>query len=382
MRIALISETFLPDVNGVTTTLCRLLEYLQAEGHHALLLAPQTAPNTYAGATIVPLSGMPLPMYPELKLTPPQFGMTAHLRRFEPDLLHLVGPAVLGAAGPYLARSLRVPLIASYHTNFDDYSLHYGLGFLKNAVNFYLRWIHNRCRMTLCPSRATLQKLRISGFRRLRVWGRGVDTVRFHPQHRSVAWREQVGTREGETLFLYVGRLAREKGIELLPDALRDMDGVRLVVVGDGPARAELQQRMRDLPVHFTGYLKGAELATAYASADVFVFPSHTETFGQVVQEAMASGLPVIGARSGGTLDLVQEGVTGYLFEPLVATDLRAQLRRILADPAQRVAMGRAGRAVAEGRSWPLVMGELMGYYQHMLRRAPRRRLFRRATDW
>ncbi len=380
MRIALISETFLPDVNGVTTTLCRLLEHLQAEGHEALLLAPQTAPDTYAGATIVPLSGMPLPMYPELKLTPPQFGMTAHLRRFEPDLLHLVGPALLGAAGPYVARSLRLPLIASYHTNFDDYSLHYGLGFLKDTVNFYLRWIHNRCRMTLCPSRATLQKLRISGFRRLRVWGRGVDTARFHPQHHSAAWREQVGVREGETVLLYVGRLAREKGVELLPDALRDLEAVRLVVVGDGPARAELQQRMRGLPVHFTGYLKGAELATAYASADVFVFPSHTETFGQVVQEAMASGLPVIGARSGGTLDLVQDGVTGYLFEPLIATDLRAQLRRILADPTQRVTMGQAGRAVAEGRSWPLVMGELMGYYQHMLRRTPRRRLFRRVT--
>lgn len=377
MRVALISETFLPDINGVTTTLCRLLEHLQAEGHETLLFAPHGAPDTYAGAQIVPLGGMPLPLYPEVKLTPPQFGLTAHLRRFRPDLIHLVNPVILGATVPYVARNLRLPLISSYHTDFEAYSQHYGLGFLKDTVNFYLRWIHNHCRMTLCPSTATLRKLRIHGFRRLKVWGRGVDTQRFHPGYRSEAWRAAVGVQPGETMLLYVGRMAREKRVDLLAEALRDLQGVRLILVGDGPARAELQQRMYGLPAHFVGYLKGQDLATAYASADIFVFPSDTETFGQVVQEAMASGLAVVGARSGGTLDLVSEGVNGHLFEPQVASDLRAQLRRLIADNDTRIAMGLAGRAAAERRSWPSVMRELLGHYTYMLRRTPRRRLFR-----
>lgn len=380
MRIALICETFLPDVNGVTTTLCRLLEHLQAEGHAALLFAPHGAPERYAGVEVVPLGGMPLPLYPEVKLTPPQFGITAHLRRFKPDLIHLVGPAVLGASVPYVARNLRLPLLSSYHTDFGAYSRHYGLGFFQNLVNAYLRWIHNRCLVTLCPSTATLRSLRAYGFRRLKIWGRGVDVQRFHPQHRSAAWRASVGVQPGETLLLYVGRIAGEKRVDLLPDAIQGLPNVRLAIVGDGPARPELQRRSEGLPIHFTGYLKGQELATAYASADAFVFPSDTDTFGQVIQEAMASGLPVAGARSGGTLDLVREGVTGRLFAPGVASDLRAQLRIIVSNTDMRNAMGQAGRAAAEQRSWPRVMDELMGYYVRVLRHAPARRLFSRAA--
>jgi glycosyltransferase involved in cell wall biosynthesis len=373
MRVALICETFLPNVNGVVTTLCRILEHLHAEGHETLLFAPQGAPETYAGAEIVPLAGVTFPLYPELALTPPQPGMTSRLRQFRPDIVHLVGPAILGAATPNLVQHLRVPLISSYHTDFGAYTQHYGLGFFKGVVNAWLRWIHNRSRMTLCPSTATLRDLRSQGFRRLKVWGRGVDTERFHPEHRSNEWRASVGMQPDETLMLYVGRIAREKRVELLIDAVRGVEGVRLVMVGDGPARAELEQRAGHLPVHFTGYLKGQALATAYASADVFVFPSDTDTFGQVMQEAMASGLPVIGARSGGSLDLIREDATGKLFEPGVASDLRVQLQHLVSDPALRASMGQAGREAAERRSWPSVMNELMAYYVHVLRRTPNR---------
>jgi phosphatidylinositol alpha 1,6-mannosyltransferase len=363
MRIALICETFLPDVNGVTTTLCRLLEHIRRSGHEAVLFAPAGAPDEYAGTRVVPLNGMPFPLYPEVKFTPPQPGITAQLRQFKADLVHLVGPAIMGAMVPYLAHNLKLSVISSYHTDFGEYSRHYGLGFLKGSVNAWLRWIHNRCRVTLCPSTFTRNALRAEGFRRLKVWGRGVDTERFHPAHRSEAWRAAVGLQEGEKLLLYVGRLANEKRIHLLPEALNGMENTRLVFVGDGPARAELQRRCANLPVHFTGYLKGQELATAYASADAFVFPSDTDTFGQVIQEAMASGLPVVGARSGGTLDLVREGVNGRLFAPGVASDLRAQLRRVTADDDTRNAMGHAGRAMAERRSWPVVMDELLAHY-------------------
>jgi glycosyltransferase involved in cell wall biosynthesis len=364
MRVALICETFLPDVNGVTTTLCRLLEHLQRNGHEALLFAPHGAPAEYAGVPVIPLGGMPLPMYPEVKLTPPQPGITAQLRRFKPDLLHLVGPAVMGVMVPTIARNLRLPLVASYHTDFGAYSRHYGLGFLQRGVNAWLRWIHNSCRVTLCPSTYTLRSLRSFGFRRLRIWGRGVDTERFHPRNRSLAWREAVGAQPDEHLLLYVGRIAAEKRVDLLPEALAGLPNTRLVLVGDGPHRAELERRCAGLPVRFTGYLKGDDLATAYASADTFVFPSDTDTFGQVIQEAMASGLPVVGARSGGTLDLVRDGRTGSHFTPGDAADLRTRLQLLAHDNAARASMGEAGRAAAEGRSWPKVMDELLVHYR------------------
>jgi phosphatidylinositol alpha 1,6-mannosyltransferase len=372
MRIALITETFLPDVNGVTTTLCRLLEHLQSHGHEALLFAPHDAPASYAGAQIVPLHGVPFPLYPDLKLTPPQLGVSAHLRRFQPDLLHLSGLVALGATGRYVARRLSLPLVGAYHTDFPAYSTHYGLGCLQSLTYRYLRWFHNSCALTLCPSVATLADLRAHGFRRLRLWRRGVDTERFHPRYRSAAWRESIGAKPGETLLLYVGRLAAEKRIELLADALDGLDGVRLVLVGDGPARPALERQLAGRPAHFTGFLRGEALATAYASADMFVFPSDTETFGQVIQEAMASGLPVVAARAGGALDLVRDQVTGALFTPGSGADLRVHIQALVRAPQQRAALGQAGRTAAERCSWASVMDELLDQYQRVLRRRSR----------
>ncbi|MCX7791155.1 MAG: glycosyltransferase family 1 protein [Chloroflexaceae bacterium] len=369
MRIALITETFLPNVNGVVTTLCRLLEHLRSRGHEALLLAPEGAPPEYAGAEIVPMRGMPLPAYPELRITPPQPGITARLRRFRPDLVHLAGTMALGVAGRHAARRLGAPLVGAYHTDFPAYSAHYGLGFLRDLAYSYLRWVHNSCVLTLCPSSATMADLRARGFRRLRLWGRGVDTERFHPGRRSAAWRAAVGARPDERVLLYVGRLAPEKRLELLVEALPHLANTRLVLVGDGPARPTLERRLSGAPAHFTGYLRGDDLATAYASADVFVFPSDTETFGQVIQEAMASGLPVVAARAGGAIDLVRPGETGALFTPGNVTDLCGRVREVLEAPDRVRAMGAAGRAAAERRSWGRVMDELLGHYERILTR-------------
>ncbi|HEY3227754.1 MAG TPA: glycosyltransferase family 1 protein [Roseiflexaceae bacterium] len=375
MRIALIAETFLPDVNGVVTTLCRLLEYLRDHGHEALLFAPHGSPTSYAGAEVVPLRGVPLPLYPELKLTPPQPGITAHLHDFRPDLLHLAGTFVLGPIGCTVGRQLGLPLVASYHTDFPAYSAYYGLGPFGMLVYRYLRWFHNRCTLTLCPSSATLADLRSHGFRRLRLWGRGVDIECFHPRHRSRAWRESVGVQPGERLLLYVGRLAAEKRLDLLVQALYGLERTRLVLVGDGPARAALERAFAGLPVAFTGYLHGETLSTAYASADLFVFPSDSETFGQAIQEAMASGLPVVGARAGGALDLVREGVTGAFFAPGSAVELHVRLRELLSAPDSLAALGRAGRAAAEQRSWDKILDQLVLQYQVALRCRVRPRL-------
>ena len=375
MRVALITETFLPDTNGVVSTLCRVLEHLQAQGHEAILFAPHDAPQQYAGAQIVPLLGMPLPMYPDLKLTPPQFGITAQLRRFKPDVLHLAGLVALGPTGRYVADTLDLPLIGAYHTDFPAYSTHYGLGWTKSFAYRYLRWFHNRCGATLCPSSATLADLRTHGFRRLRLWGRGVDTVRFHPQYRSQAWRTAVGTQPGERLLLYVGRLAVEKRVDLLVESLRATENIRLVLVGDGPARQTLEREFAGLPVHFCGFLKGEALATAYASADMFVFPSDTETFGQVVQEAMASGLPVVVARAGGVVDIVHDDLSGKLFVPGSGESLQRNLTSLLAQPERTKAMGRVGRALAEQHSWPSVMNQLTNHYDRVIQRWHRPRL-------
>lgn len=364
MRVALITETFLPNVNGVVTTLCRLLEHLRDHGHEAMLFAPEGGPEEYAGAPIVPMRGVPLPRYPELRLTPPQPGLTAQLRRFRPDVVHLAGTVALGVAGRHAALRVGAPLVGAYHTDFPAYTAHYGIGCVRALLYRYLRWVHNSCAVTLCPSSATLAELRANGFRRLRLWGRGVDTARFHPRHRNAAWRESVGARPDERVLLYVGRLAPEKRLDLLADALPSMPGTRLVFVGDGPARAGLERRLAGASAHFAGYLRGDELATAYASADLFVFPSDTETFGQVIQEAMASGLPVVAARAGGAIDLVRDGATGALFTPGHPGELRSRVGEILAAPERAAAMGAAGRVTAERRSWERVMGQLIGHYE------------------
>jgi phosphatidylinositol alpha 1,6-mannosyltransferase len=373
MRIALIAETFLPDVNGIVTTLRYVLEHLQSAGHQALLFAPAGAPAHYAGAEVVALPGLPFPLYPELRLTPPPLGMLARLRRFKPDLLHLVGPFTLGQTGHSLARRLNLPLLASYHTDVPAYSAYYGLGWLRAAAYRYLRWVHNRCTLTLCPSSATLADLRAHGFERLHVWGRGVDSARFHPAQQSLAWRDSVGARADETVLLYVGRLAREKRIDLLADALDGMAGVRLVLVGDGPVRPALARQLAHRPVVFSGLLHGDALARAYASADLFVCPSDTETFGQATQEAMAAGLPVVAARAGGARDLVQDEATGLLFTPGDAHDLRRCLQALVDSPTRRAALGQAARTRAEQRSWRAVVDELIGWYGQAQRDAVER---------
>lgn len=368
MRIALFTETFLPNINGVVTTLCYMIEYLQACGHEVIVFAPQDSPTSYFGAEVVPLRGVPLPFYPALRLTPPQFGIVSRLREFKPDLIHLGGTIALGPIGRIVASQLQVPLVSAYHTDFPAYSVHYGMGFLRSPTYRYLRWIHNACALTLCPSSETLHDLHTRGFQRLRLWGRGVDTVQFHPRFRSHEWRQSIGLQPHETLLLYTGRLATEKRLELLVKAVRGLENVRLVLVGDGPARTLLERQMVGMPVHFAGFLSGDALATAYASADLFVFPSDTETFGQVIQEAMASGLPVVAAGTGGARDVVADGQTGILFTPGDVATLRTQIARLLADPSRRADFGIAGRAIVERRTWSSVMDELLRYYQYALR--------------
>lgn len=377
LRVAIITENFLPKLDGVTRTLARLLEHLQVQGHHALLLGPDAGMGEYAGAELVGTAGLPLPFYPELKFN---FFRPLFLRRlseFKPDIIHLVDPVILGATGIAAARFFNKPLVSSYHTNLAAYCEHFGFGLLTRPMWLYNRFVHNQCSLTFCPSPSTAAMLRLQGFEHLRIWPRGVDNTLFWPLRRDEALRARwLASREepqDKAILLYVGRVSWEKNLRLLIQAYRRMDHARchLVIVGDGPAYAEVQQELADLPITFTGYLRGHELATVYASADVFAFPSYTETFGQVVLEAMASGLPVVGLLSEGVCDLVEDGVTGLLLnahrlsEEEQIEGYKERLLRLVDAQQMRREMSRAALESARRHTWPEAMECLVrGYHE------------------
>lgn len=371
MRIALVTENFLPKLDGVTRTLAILLEHLRSAGHQVIVLGPEGAPRRYAGARVFHARGAPLPFYPELRLLFPSPALERRLERFRPDVAHVVDPMALGAAGILWAQRLGTPVIASYHTNLAAYCAYFHLGALTTPMWRYRRYLHNRCALTLCPSRSTAVELDRRGFERVGVWPRGVDTTLFHPAWRSRAWRERLTGDADAPIILYVGRLSHEKNLRDLVAAYRALEqtGAWLALVGDGPARLELERALAGRRVVFTGYLRGEALAEAYASADIFAFPSVTETFGQVVLEAMASGLPVVGYDAEGVRDSVQPGVTGLL-APLSERGVFAgYLRALLDAPELRLRLGASARAYAERQSWDAVMTQIAATYARVARR-------------
>ena len=377
MRVAIITENFLPKLDGVTRTLARLLEHLQMNGHDAILLGPDSGMEEYAGAELIGTAGLPFPFYPELKFNFFRPLFIKRLSEFRPDIVHLVDPVILGATGVAAARFFNIPLISSYHTNLAAYCEHFGFGLLTRPMWLYNRFIHSQCALTFCPSPSTAAMLRLQGFDHLRIWPRGVDMELFQPECKSdelrASWLSERTEPENKTILLYVGRVSWEKNLRLLIQAYRGMDFTRchLVIVGDGPAYGEVQQELAGLPVTFTGYLRGPELATAYASADVFAFPSYTETFGQVVLEAMASGLPVVGLLSEGVCDLVKHDHTGFLLDAQKMSEeeqtvgYRSLLLRLIEDRQIRCEMSLAATARAHSQTWHEAMESLVrGYHE------------------
>ncbi len=376
MRVAIITENFLPKLDGVTRTLARLLEHLQANGHQALLLGPESGIDRYAGAEVIGTAGVPLFFYPELRFN---FFRPLFLRRlaeFNPDVFHVVDPVVLGATGLAAAHFFNKPIVSSYHTNLAAYCAHFGFPLLTKPMWLYNRFIHNQCALTFCPSPSTAAMLRLQGFEHLRIWPRGVDTALFRPGQRSEAlratWLKDRTDAANKTILLYVGRVSWEKNLHLLVQAYREMDHSRchLVIVGHGPAYTEIQHELSGVPTTFTGYLSGEALAQAYASADVFAFPSYTETFGQVVLEAMASGLPVVGLHAEGVRDLVQHEHTGLLIDTTDDLDrqvvaYRTYMQRLVEQQEMRQCMGQVALVEAQRRSWHEAMECLVrGYHE------------------
>jgi len=358
VRIAVITESFLPRVNGVTNSVCRVLEQFAARGHEALVVAAKPSPGRYAGHEVAPVGGFALPGYRSFVVGLPMTRLVRRLREFQPDVVYLASPISLGAAGAAAARRLDVPCVAVFQTDVAGFARRYGLRGTDKVIWSWLRHIHAQADLTLVPSTATMGMLEQRGFPRLALWRRGVDAERFHPRYRDERLRHAVAPGR-ETVVGYVGRLAPEKRVDLLAH-LSGLPGMRLVVVGDGPAEGRLRAALPGAT--FTGFLGGYELSRAYASLDVFVHTGADETFCQSVQEAMASGVPVVAPAAGGPLDLVTPGRTGLLYDPDSVYELRAAVMRLSVNRELREQYGLNARAEVERRTWDAVGEELMGH--------------------
>ncbi len=366
MRVALLAESFLPHMNGVTGSVLQVLKHLQREGHEALVIAARSGdadPDRTAslhGAQEALLRSVPLPSYPQVRVVFARAArLTAILREFRPDVVHLASPFVLGWQGLAAADALRVPVVSVYQTDVVAYARRYGLPRATAVAEAHVARLHRRSTLTLAPSSASIGQLEALGVDRVRRWGRGVDGDRFHPDRRSDAWRAR--TAGADRIIGYVGRLAPEKQVADLR-ALTGIDDARLVIVGDGPSRPELERLLPDAV--FTGHLGGAELAEAVASFDVFVHPGESETFGQTLQEALASGVPVVATGAGGPLDLVRSSVDGWLYRPGDLVDLRARVSDLLGDDAKRRAFGVAAREGVRDRTWEALCRQLVDHYE------------------
>ncbi|WP_218004926.1 glycosyltransferase family 4 protein [Actinomadura macra] len=360
MKVAIVTESFLPRVNGVTGSVCRVLEYLAAHGHEALVIAPGPAPDSHAGAPVEPVRGIALPFYPTFSVGVPTRRVTAALRNFGPDIVHLASPLVLGASGLAAARRLDVSTVAVFQTDVAGFARRYGLRGTDPPIWWWLRRLHGRADRTLAPSSPVLAELERRGVPRLAYWGRGVDRRRFHPSHRSESLRARLSP-DGRAIVGYVGRLAAEKRPEMLT-RLVGVPGAQVVVVGDGPEEERLRRRMPDAV--FTGFRTGTELSELVASFDVFVHTGADDTFCQAVQEGLASGVPVVAAAAGGPLDLVRPGANGLLYAPDDGGELRAAVHTLVDDVGMRRRMSVQAVESVRGRDWETVCGELMGHYR------------------
>ena len=366
MRITLVSEVFLPKIDGITNRLRNTIECLVAAGHQVQVIAPQGSVAEFAGARVVRVPGPPFPPYPGLRICLPDPRILWALFRFRPDVVHVVGPACLGIWALLAARLLRLPTIASYHTDLPRYLAGYGLGRVERGIWPLIRGVHNLARRNLCPSTFTRRELELHGIADVGLWRGGADTKLFDPARRSLAMRERLASdgRIDQPVLLYAGRVAPEKGLHRLRPVLDRLPGVQLAIVGDGPARPELEALFSGTPTRFLGFLRGEELAAAFASADLFVMPSLTETLGFVVLEAMSSGLPVVAADGGGIPDLVRDDETGALVAPDDADAVAQAIRAILDDPARRQRLAAGARAFAEGCDWVAETRGLVAEYE------------------
>ncbi|KRC46137.1 MULTISPECIES: glycosyltransferase family 4 protein [unclassified Nocardioides] len=364
LRVLVVAESFLPQINGVTNSVRRVLEHLSAEGHHAQLVAP-TGPETYAGFRVHRARGANLPFYPDFRLGLETRRRLRHLMtQYRPDVVHIASPATLGYQAARAAHELGIPTVAIYQTDLVGFAERYDLPGGARAMAGLTRRIHLQVDRTLAPSTASIDQLEQLGVPDVHRWGRGVDLVAFHPRHRDEALRRRLAP-DGRLVIGYVGRVAAEKELDLLTH-LADDPRYALVVVGGGPDEPRLRNLLGDR-ASFLGLLHGDDLSRAYASLDVFVHTGRYETFCQSAQEALASGVPVVAPAAGGPIDVVAHGATGLLYRPSDGRDLAAAVDRLASDPELRAAMGATALRAVQERSWFAINEQLLEHYRAVI---------------
>lgn len=367
MRITFVTETFLPKMDGIVTRLCASIKWLHEQGHDIRVIAPDREVREYAGAKIDGVPAHKFLLYPDMPLALPSRRVGQSIQEFKPDIVHVVNPAMLGIAGIYYSRHWKLPLVASFHTNVPQYADFYHFPFLKSSLWWYFRTLHNQANLNLCTSETIKAELIHRRFRNVRVWQRGVAVDEFGPAFFKAEMRQHLTRGQTEnTLLLYVGRLAVEKQIERLRQVLDASNNLSLAIVGDGPHRKYLEQYFSGTNTIFTGFLYGANLAAAYASSDIFVFPSTTETLGLVILEAMASGLPVVAADSGPTREQITDGVNGLLYQ---SSNLHSLTQAVQALANQELRQRLSQNAYVEGQrfGWNKQSLQLFNFYQNVV---------------
>jgi glycosyltransferase involved in cell wall biosynthesis len=374
LNIAVVTETYPPDINGVAHTLSKIVDGLRVRGHVIWLVRPrqQTAqvPNSQDGFQEVLVRGLPIPFYRQLRLGLPAKRELLRLWALQrPDIVHIATEGPLGWSALQAARKLKLPISTDFRTNFHAYSHHYGVGWLRGAILAYMKKFHNAAQTTMVPTTQLQRELAASGFKRLAVVPRGIDTHLFSPAHRSAALRSKWGADDKTRVLLYVGRLAVEKNLGLVIQSYRSLKlqhpDIKLVLVGDGPMRAELEQKHADIV--FAGFRTGEDLAQHYASADIFAFASKTETFGNVTIEAMASGLAVVAFRHAAAGELITSGVNGVLADPLHERSFEVAINGLLEDSTLVHAMGVKAALRARALGWPAVVEQTESIFEKIL---------------
>lgn len=361
----MVTETFPPEVNGVAMTMGRMVAGLRERHHRIQLIRPRQHPADAAvkapGLQEVLVPGLPIPRYDTLRMGLPAGGALEQLwRRDRPDVVHVATEGPLGWSAVAAARRLGIAVASDFHTNFQSYSGHYGLGWLRRPIEAYLRHFHNRARVTLVPTDQLRGELVAAGFRHVAVLSRGVDTALFHPGRRDTALRQSWGVAPGGRAVLVVGRLAAEKNLELAVSAFAAMRAIdpslRLVLVGDGPQRESLRRRCPDAVL--AGTRTGEDLARHYASADLFLFPSLTETFGNVTLEAMASGLAVVAFDCAAARAHFRDGINGLLVPMADAARFEQRAAELASSPEWAVNLGCQARSTAKTLDWERIHDE------------------------
>ncbi|MFD0680579.1 MULTISPECIES: glycosyltransferase family 4 protein [unclassified Paenibacillus] len=375
MRVALFTDTYLPDVNGVAKTLGRWVQFLQSRNVECKVFAPLSSSADDLGMSIVErFYSIPFLLYPECRMAIPNpIQLNKSLKAFAPNLIHVATPFNLGITGLHYAKKHHVPIVASYHTHFDQYLSYYKLQWMEPMLWKYMLWFHQECQKIYVPSQSTLLHLQDKGLKRLEIWSRGVEESLFRPiVNRPQVWR-QYGINPDRFVILYVGRLAPEKSVDvLLQTFLALSDTIRanshLVITGDGPLYQPLLENYGGASnITFTGFQQGRELSRLYAAADVFLFPSASETFGNVILEAMASGTAVIGAAAGGVKDLIHHNQNGLLCKPGNIVEFVNTVELLYHNEGRRLEIAEAGRTYSMQQSWEQIFSRLYDSYLHVL---------------